>query len=886
MSRRWRRRALTAIALAGAAVAAAAGLTVAPAAVARTVTPALAARAVAPVAAARAAAPAAAATCEGQPAPWMNRQLPPGQRARLLVSAMTLDQEVQMTASVSTATESREVPAIPALCIPALLLTNGSAGISTGGPVQEPATALPAPISLASTWSPAAASQYGQVEGTEALDQGRNDVEGPDINIARVPVNGRTFEAYGEDPYLAGQIAAGDVTGIQSRGVIATVKHYAANNQETSRTTINELIDQRTLHEIYLPAFQAAVQAGVGSVMCAKNLVNGTHACDSADLIGVLEKDWHFPGFVVSDFSSIHDTVQAADAGTSLELPSASYFGSALAAAVQAGQVSKATVDDMVERIFFTMFRLGLFDRPAPIPAPIPAGSDAAAARSLAEAGTVLLKNDSAALPLDPGRLQSIALIGPEAGTASTGGAGSPKVAPIRTVSPLQAIGAAAARHHIAVNFAGAPPVNLGPDAIPSYALTPAGGTPGQHGLLAQYFDNSNWQGTPAVSRVEPYIDENALPPAGVNSGQTYSVRWTGTLTPTVSGPYTLSVTTHSASTLYLSGQKLASDGGSFPAQTAGQTVSLTAGTPYAIRVDYRTSGMAVAELSWQPPAGAGNPLIDQAVSAAKASDVAVVFAGDQESEGVDRPDLSLPGFQDQLIEAVARANPRTIVVLNTGGPVLMPWLSQVPAVLEAWYPGEEDGSAIAAMLFGDADPAGKLPITFPASGSAVPASTPAQYPGIDGTAVYSEGLDVGYRYDDAAGITPLFPFGYGLSYTTFGFSHLAVAGPAGPGGTVRVDAQVTNTGQRAGTEVAQLYIGDPAAAGEPPRQLRGFQRVTLQPGQHQVVHFTLPASALAYWDTASQGWATAPGTYQVYVGDSSALAGLPLQGEFSLGEG
>ena len=828
----------------------------------------------------------AAATCQGQPAAWMNTRLSPDQRASLLVSQMTLDQEVQETASVSTATESREVPAIGSLCVPALLLTNGSAGISTGGPVQEPATALPAPISLAATWDPAAAAGYGRVEGAEALDQGRNDVEGPDINIARVPVNGRTFEAYGEDPYLAGQIAAGNVTGIQSQGVIATAKHYDANNQETNRTTINEIIDQRTLREIYMPAFQAAVQAGTGSVMCSKNLVNGTHACDSAALIGVLENDWHFPGFVVSDFSSIHSTVQAAGAGTSLELPSAQYFGPALASAVQGGQVSKQTVDEMVRRIFSSMFRLGLFDRPAPAPMPIPAAQDGATAQALAQDGTVLLKNGQGTLPLDPGRLKSVALIGPGAATASTGGAGSPKVAPIQAVSPLQAIGADAARHHIAVSYAGEPPVNLGPPAIPAGALAPAGGAPGQHGLLAQYFNNGSWQGNPAVSRAEPYVDENALPPDGVNSGQAYSVRWSGTLTPEVSGPYTLSLTTHSRSSLYLNGEQIASDGGSFPAQTAGKTVNLTAGTPYPIEMDYATSGMAVAELSWQPPAGSDNPLIDQAVQAAKASQVAVVFAGDQEAEGVDRPDLSLPGFQDQLIQAVAQVNPHTVVVLNTGGPVLMPWLDQVPTVLESWYPGEQDGNAIAAVLFGQANPSGKLPITFPASSTAVPASTPAQYPGVNGTATYSEGLRVGYRYDDAAGITPLFPFGYGLSYTSFAFSHLVVAGPGAPPGTVRVDAQVTNTGPRAGTEVAQLYIGDPAAAQEPPRLLRGFQRVTLQPGQSTVVHFSLPASALAYWDTGTQGWATAPGTYQVYVGDSSALPGLPLRGEFALGGG
>ena len=836
----------------------------------------------------------AAGTCNGQPAPWMNPHLSPDQRAGDLVGQLTVAQEAQETAAISTATESREVPAIASLCIPALLLTNGSAGISTNAPVQDPATALPAPISLAATWNPADAARYGVIEGNEALDQGRNDVEGPDINIARVPVNGRTFEAYGEDPYLAGQISAGNVTGIQSRGVIATPKHYAANNQETNRDTINELIDQRTLEEIYFPAFQAAVRAGAGSVMCAKNLVNGVHACDSAALLGALdrggpggrlppvEKDMGFPGFVVSDFDSIHSTVDAANAGASLELPSATYFGPALATAVTAGQVSKATLDLLVHRILRSMFALGLFDRPAPAVAPIPAAADGAVSRNLAEAGTVLLKDNGNVLPIDPARTRSIALIGPEAGTASAGGNGSPKVAPLYTVSPLQAITAEAAARHVSVSYAGAPPVNMGPDAIPSDFLTPPSGTSGaQQGLLAQYFDNSDWSGTPTVSQVEPYVDMNAMPPAGVNSASTYSVRWTGTFTPRVSGSYTLSLATHSKGTLYLNGTQLLSDSGGFPAQTVSKTVDLTAGTGYAIRVDYATSGMGLAELGWQPPAGADNPLIDSAVQAAKAAQTAVVFVGDQTAEGVDRPGLSLPGFQDQLIEAVAAANPHTVVVLDTGDPVLMPWLSQVAAVVEAWYPGEEDGNAIAPVLFGQVDPSGKLPITFPASDSAVPASTPAQYPGVNGVATYSEGLEVGYRWDDARNVTPLFPFGFGLSYTQFAFRNLTVSQHGG--GPVQVSAEVTNTGSRSGTEVAQLYIGDPAAIGEPPRQLKAFLQVTLRPGQRATVHFTLPRSSLAYWDTTTNAWAVAPGAYQVYVGDSSALANLPLHGTLQL---
>jgi beta-glucosidase len=763
-----------------------------------------------------------AATCNGQPGAWMNTRLSPGQRASLLVANMTLAQEAQETASVSTTTESREVPAIPSLCIPALLLTNGSAGISTNSPVQEPATALPAPISLAATWSQPDAKRYGAVEGTEALDQGRNDIEGPDINIARVPENGRTFEAYGEDPYLDGQIAAGDIEGIQSKGVIATAKHFDANNQETNRATIDELISQRTLEEIYFPAFEAAVKAGVGSIMCALNQINGSYSCDSPALIGELENEWGFKGFVVSDFSAIHSTVGAADAGTDLELPSADYFGAALESAVENGQVSKATLDGMVERILRSMFALGLFDRPAPTVQPINAAKDGATARQLAEDGTVLLKNDGGILPIG-NHVRSIAVIGPEAGVASAGGDGSAKVAPLYTVSPLQAITAQAARRGVTVNAAIDPQINIGAnegagDAIPSYALTQPGST--ANGLEVQYYNNNDFAGTPAVTTTTPDIDQNEMPPAGVDSGSAYSVRWTGTLTPQTSGTYTLSLTSDGGSSFYLNGTKLIGNGGGFPASTTTATVQLTAGTSQQIEVDWVTSNTEPISLGWTLPAGADNPLIDQAVAAARQSQEAVVFVGDEESEGVDRPNLELTGFQDQLIEAVAQANPDTIVVLNTGAPVLMPWLSQVKGVIEAWYSGEEDGNAIAPVLFGEVDPSGKLPITFPSSETDVPANTPQQYPGVDGVAVYSEGLEVGYRYDDANNLTPLFPFGYGLSYTSFAFSHLTVSGS-------QVTAEVTNTGDRAGTEVAQLYIGDPASAGEPPRQLKGFSGST-----------------------------------------------------------
>src|SRR2546430_2135281 len=378
--------------------------------------------------------------CAG--APWMDRSRTADERAGLVLAQLTLDEKVQETASMLDATHSRETPPIPRLCLPGLRLNNGSAGVSTGGPVQFPATALPAPIGLAATFDPALARRYGVVEGQETLNQGRNLLEGPDINIARVPVNGRTFEAYGEDPFLAGQISAADIRGIQSQGVIANVKHFAANNQETNRTTINELIDERTLHEIYLPAFEASVEQGhSGSVMCAKNQVNNEFSCQNRELLtDILRGSWGFPGFVVSDFNSCHDTVKCANNGMEFELPAANFFSNAaLKAALAAGTVTQATIDVHVGRILATMIRFGIFDRPQTT-SPIDASAGGAVSRDIAERGAVLLKNDAGTLPLNAGALHSIAVIGPFAGAAMTGGGGSSHVLPLYTVSPVDGI--------------------------------------------------------------------------------------------------------------------------------------------------------------------------------------------------------------------------------------------------------------------------------------------------------------------------------------------------------------------------------------------------------------------------------------------------------------
>lgn len=658
----------------------------------------------------------------------------PDTRARAIVSQMTLDEKVQELHGFRDANHDRVVLGIPSLGIPDLTITNGPAGATNGGPGhQGRATALPAPISLAATWNVDRAYLYGTVLGSEAYDLANGLVEAPTINIARVPQNGRTFEGYGEDPYLVGQISASNIQGIQDHGVIANVKHYAGNNQETNRGSINDDIDERTLREIYLPAFEASVKQGqVGSLMCAYNKVNGFFSCENDFLINqVLKTEWGFTGFVTSDFGAVHSTVPSAFAGLDLEMPTGVHFGDALKAAVESGEVAMSMIDDKLVRRFRTMIAMGVFDNP-PSNQPIPTEQDGVVARQLADEGMVLLKNDSGALPLDATQLHSISVIGPYAVKAITGGGGSAHVSPLYTVDPVPGISN-----------------RVGPAVIVNFA-----------------------------------------------------------------------------------------DGSDIPA----------------------------------------------AVSLAQSSDVAIVMVGDNETEGSDHP-LSLSGNQDELVQAVAAANPNTVVVLKSGSAVLMPWADSVPAILEAWYPGEEDGNAVADVLFGDFNPSGKLPITFPRNLEDLPANTPEQYPGVNGVAHYSEGVFVGYRHYDRQSIDPLFAFGHGLSYTSFSYNNLGIT-PCfadDPSRTFVVELDVTNTGNLAGGEAVQLYVGMPSTDDlpQPPEQLKRFQKVYLQPGETTHVQFVLDARSLSHWDTAAHDWAITPGTYQVLLGSSSR--DIRLEGQIAV---
>jgi beta-glucosidase len=818
------------------------------------------------------------AAAQSSQCPWVTSRAPISQRVDEVMAQMTLSQKIAELGGSGSSAYVGHVPAQPSLCIPAINLEDGPAGVADG---MTGVTQMPAPVAMASTWNPAMASAYGKVLGSEERGKGANVNLGPTINIVRDPRWGRAFESLSEDPYLTGQMGSAEIRGVQGQGVISQAKHLDVYNQETYRNTPqdNAIISNRAMHEIYLPAFHAAITQGkAGSLMCSYSTINGTYACQNGDLLtNVLRNQWHYNGFVTSDWGATHSTVPSANAGLDMQMPSNSYFGAALQQAVQDGQVSMATINAKVRHILTELFRFNMFANP-PAGSPsavVTSPAHAATARTVAEQGSVLLKNSGSVLPLSTSRDHSIAVIGPDGGSsAMTAGGGSASVTAPYTVTPYQGISKRAGSGAKVSYAEGIYPSGKLP-AVPASAFG--------SGLNVTYYNGVDLSGSPIATGTDPNVDYNwngGSPASGV-PGSNWSATFKGTITPPKTGTYTFSLTSDDGSRLFINGQKVIDNWNYQAATTKTGTVQLTAGQPVSVEVDYfQGGGASTLSLGWQEPS-ATSPL-DQAVALAKSSDVAVVFADNFESEGSDLSSIDLSADQNNLISAVAKANPNTIVVLNTGSAVTMPWVDQVKGVLEGWYPGQEDGNAIAALLFGDVNPSGHLPVTFPRSLSQVSASTPAQWPGVNGQVQYSEGMDVGYRWYDAKNITPLFPFGYGLSYTKFRYSNLKVEqASAGTPGQVTVAADVTNTGTRAGADVAQAYVQDPAAAGEPPIQLRAFRKVSLQPGQtaHVVMH--LRQRAFQTWDSQAQKWTTVDGSYRVMVGDSSA--NLPLSSTISV---
>jgi len=708
-------------------------------------------------------------------APYKNSKLVADQRVSDLLSRMTVEEKARMLAGAGW----MESAAIERLGIPSIKMADGPLGVrswagssaitsASGSPAKVLATSFPSGVAMAATWDTELVQREGQAIAQEVKALGRDMILGPTVNINRVPVWGRNFEGYGEDPYLSARLGVAYIKGVQGEGVIPSVKHFAANNEEYERHRVDASISERALHEIYLPAFKAAVQeADVWTVMSAYNKVNGIHCAESPALLDdVLKKEFGFKGFVISDWGSTYSTAPTVNAGMALEMPGGAAFeawfkrpqtvaagnsGGWLAAdkvlaEVKAGHISEAALNDNVGRILHVIFVSGLFDYPHVATGEVDTPAQKAVALQGATEGIVLLKNEAVKsdkgaflLPLSPATIRSIAIIGPNASVARTGGGGSSLVRP-------------------------------------SYAVSPATGV--QEAL------GKSW----------------------------------------------------------------------------GGSVKLALGVE-----------MEGEDAEEETPEARAR-LLKEAVEAAAGSDVAVVVVGRSsklESEGFDVKTMDLPAGQDELIQAVEKANPRTIVVLNSGDPVTMTkWIDSTPALVEMWYGGQEAGHALAAVLFGQANPSGKLPVTFPKRFEDSPAF--GHYPGENLHVDYAEGIYVGYRYFDTKKVEPLFPFGFGLSYTSFEYSGLTVS-PAKGTAAAEVSLRVKNTGSLAGAEVVQLYIHDGhSKIDRPEHELKGFQRVELKAGEVRTVKFSIDNAALSYWSPATKAWTAEPGTFEVQVGASS----------------
>jgi beta-glucosidase len=789
------------------------------------------------------------------------------QRVDDLFGRLTEDEKLSLLGGTGFTTQP-----IPRLGVPPMVTADAGQGVR-GGPegTLGPATAFPCGVEMASTWDPHLVSQTGQAIGEEARNKGQGvQIElGPAINIHRSPLGGRNGEYFTEDPFLDARLAVGFIRGLQGTGVAACVKHYACNNQEDDRGEVNVTVDERALREIYLPGFEAAVKEGkVMALMDAYNRVNGQHCSANPYLLKeILKKEWGFDGLVMSDWGAVHQR-DVVEKGNDLEMPTGEFMNVGnLKAALADGRVTQAAVDDSVHRILRTIIRTGLLDGPLhPDPAQVNSPAHDALALKVAEEGIVLLKNRKNLLPLDRAHVKSIAVIGQPAVDMQVDALGSPQVHPLRAVNFLDGIKAVAG--HATVDYVAA---NLRGEPLPASAIT-LPDKDAVHGFRAEYFKNRDLAGPPALVRTDESINLNSPQPVAQGFPMTdFSARWTGKLTVPASGSYTFTFTGDDGYRIYL-GNKLLIDNWVQEAATAkSAAVELQAGQAYDLRVEYfQQGGDYTAHMDWNPPNS--RPYAD-AVAAAKKSDVVVVFVSTMgsEGEGNDRPSMDLPDNQSALIRAVAATNKRTIVVLNNGTPVTMTdWLEKVPAVVESWFPGQDGGTALAAILFGDVNPSGKLPDTFAASRDEYPDF--GNYPGTNDQVHYAEGIYVGYRHFDKDNIKPLFPFGYGLSYTAFRYSNPKLSGAAlSPDGSITASVDITNTGKRAGEEVAELYIHDlHPKMDKPVRELKGFAKVALTPGETKTVDFTLTPRDLAYFDPAGEQWKADPGEYEIEIGASS----------------
>ena len=812
--------------------------------------------------------------------PFLNANLPLEARVEDLLGRLTLAEKVSLMAGSAAFT----LAGVERLGVPEVRVTDGPTGVRSNE--GEIATVVPVGVAMAATWNPDLTREVAAAIGREALALNNRVVLAPTINIVRTPVWGRNFETYSEDPFLAGALGVAYVEGLQGEGVGASLKHYAVNNQEANRMTVNAVVDERTLREIYLAAFETVVKvAKPWTVMASYNRVNGAYATENPYLLkSILKSEWGYDGVVVSDWGAVHATAEAANGGNDLEMPGpARWFGDRLIAEVEAGEVPQAHVDEAARRMIRLILRTGVLDgRPAPAGELRTRRHRDIAARA-AEEAVVLLKNADDILPLDRTALARVAVIGPNAAVRRIQGGGSSQVRAGRQISILQAVQDLIGDDCEVVHAEGGDNEPVPPQArAGSFSADPARGEPG---LRCEYFAAKGFEAAPYRSGVERSIGKlvatNSFGALGEGIG---ALRWTGYLWAERDGRHELSLRAPGHVKLMLDGELLIDDhtpgeadhmdvgGMSVKRRIAG--VDLYAGQGYPIVIEYVRPADA-GNLAWEyvgiglrEPRGG----VAEAAALAATADAAIVVIGAAsitEGEGYDRESLDLPGDQNALVEAVLAANPRTVVVLVGGAPYALPWIDHTPAALVGWLGGEEGPDAVARILFGAAQPSGRLPVTFPRRIEDTPAYP--WYPG-GADAIYGEGLFVGYRHFDRDAHAPMFAFGHGLTYTTFAYADLVAPDEVTVGDDVEVSFTLKNIGERPGKETAQLYVRPrgPSVV-RPVKELKGFAKVELAAGESRRVTLRLDRRAFSYWCPSDTAWVAEPGAYDLLIGGSAA---------------
>jgi beta-glucosidase len=791
------------------------------------------------------------------------------ERIEDLLSRMTLEEKIIMLGGDTTHFDSKPNER---LGIPALRMTDGPVGVR-----WEKSTAFPASVCMAATWNPELIFKLGQAIGREVKAKGRNVLLAPCVNIHRVPHGGRNFESFGEDPYLAGRIVVDYIKGVQSEKVIATVKHFACNNQEIERSSIDVKVYERTLHEIYLPAFKAAVQeGGVWAVMSAYNRLNGQYCSSNTWLLtDVLKKQWGFQGLVMSDWGAVHSTIPTLYAGMDIEMPQDRYLSmDKVTEALRERCIKESTINDKVRRMLRAMLHSGFFDQTEADSGACDTPEHRAIARQVAQEGIVLLKNDGNILPVEK-NIRSIAVIGPYAAKLSYGGGGSSRVNPFRTVSPLDGLRSnVPAEKNVTIRYEPGSFTEENFTPIPSGFLIAPKGHDKKLGLLGSYFASADFKGEPVFQRIDTLIDFSwgRKSPEGIEKENGFSIIWEGQLRAPETGVYALALGSDDGSRLYINGKLVIDNWGWHMLQYKYATLELSQDKPVDIKIEYNEIWYrADVRLMWQR--FKEDPL-EKAVQLASSSDMAILFVGNtdnEETEGKDRETLALPADQEELILSVAEANPRTVVVLNCGAGLLMKnWIDKVPAVVLPWFPGQEGGDAIADILYGNVNPSGKLVTTFFRNWEDCAAC--GNYPGEDGMVQYSEGVFMGYRHFDAKNIDPLFPFGHGLSYSDFQYKDLTISSKKiKQGESVTLYFTLKNRGNRDGAEVVQLYLGDKkATVPRPVKELKKFTKVYLKSGEEKNISLAIDPQDMKFFDINTHEWKAEPGKFNIYIGSSS----------------